>query len=198
MKYKVGDKVRVRKDLVVGKRYYMTNREYHDSFVYGMAAFRGKVVTIADDSGGKYRIEAGKGYNWVDEMFETPPEVHKIVITTDGKTTLARLYEGKRVVKRAEAKCSPSDAFDFMTGAQLALERLGAMPAEPERAAPTFAEGDIVKVVRKAGPVSHHYAIDTVAKVCGVTSCSDTTVLYLVSDGLHQSVCVGDVEKINF
>ena len=49
---------------------------------------------------------------------------HKIVITTDGKTTLARLYDGKRVVKSAEAKCAPSDTFDFATGAKLAFGRL--------------------------------------------------------------------------
>ena len=48
----------------------------------------------------------------------------KIVITTDGKTTLGRLYEGNKVVKSAEAKCSPSDAFSFQTGAELAFKRL--------------------------------------------------------------------------
>lgn len=48
----------------------------------------------------------------------------KIVITHDGKTTLARLYEGNKVVKSAEAKCSPDDTFDFSTGASLAFERL--------------------------------------------------------------------------
>ena len=53
-----------------------------------------------------------------------PACANKIVITTDGKTTLARLYDGKRVVKSAEAKCAPSDTFDFATGAKLAFDRL--------------------------------------------------------------------------
>lgn len=48
----------------------------------------------------------------------------KIVITTNGKTTFARLYDGDKVVKTAEAKCNPSDEFDFETGAKLAFERL--------------------------------------------------------------------------
>lgn len=48
----------------------------------------------------------------------------KIVITADGKTTLARLYEDNKVVKRAEAKCCPTDTFDFKTGAELALSRV--------------------------------------------------------------------------
>ena len=48
----------------------------------------------------------------------------KIIITTDGKTTLARLFDGKTMVKRAEAKCAPSDVFDFGIGAELAVKRL--------------------------------------------------------------------------
>lgn len=48
----------------------------------------------------------------------------KIVITVDGTTTLARLYDGNKVVKTAEAKCNPSDEFNFETGASLAFERL--------------------------------------------------------------------------
>lgn len=48
----------------------------------------------------------------------------KILITTDSHTTTARLYDGKKVTKTAEAKCSPDDKFDFGTGAKLAFDRL--------------------------------------------------------------------------
>jgi hypothetical protein len=48
----------------------------------------------------------------------------KIVITTDGKTTTAKMYEGKKVVKEAKAVCSPDDEFNFNIGATIALERL--------------------------------------------------------------------------
>ena len=48
----------------------------------------------------------------------------KILITSDGKTTLARLYDGNRVIRRAEANCDPSDTYDFATGANLAYDRL--------------------------------------------------------------------------
>ncbi len=57
-------------------------------------------------------------------------ENKKIVITTDGKETLARLYEGNKVVKSATAKCSRDDAFDFNAGAKLAFERLFETAAE--------------------------------------------------------------------
>ncbi|HBS60908.1 MAG TPA: hypothetical protein DEA44_16800, partial [Firmicutes bacterium] len=52
------------------------------------------------------------------------PIQNKIIITTNGNTTLARLYEDKKVIKSAEAKCSPEDTFDFAVGAKLAFERL--------------------------------------------------------------------------
>lgn len=61
-------------------------------------------------------------------MFKTEIETmnteKKIVITTDGKTTTARLFENKKVIKEAEAKCSPEDIFSFETGVKLAIERL--------------------------------------------------------------------------
>jgi hypothetical protein len=54
----------------------------------------------------------------------------KIVITTDGTETLARLYEDGKVVKSATAKCSPKDEFDFSIGARLAFDRLTESTAE--------------------------------------------------------------------
>ena len=59
--------------------------------------------------------------------------VEKIVITHDGKTTLARLYENDKVVKSAEAKCSPDDEFNFKEGAKLAFERLTEEMEEPPK-----------------------------------------------------------------
>lgn len=185
-KYKVGDKVRVRSDLVVGKLYYMDDKRESNSFVENMVDFRGKVVKITDIRCGQYGIE-GSIFRWTDEMFEpvskfkvgdyvignsvgrygvttkgwigevtkidgnyiyvkgrlgcTPgagdgfcvnPEHfdlyntrnQKIVITVDGTTTTARLYENDKVVKSAQAKCNPEDKFDFNVGARLAFDRL--------------------------------------------------------------------------
>lgn len=48
----------------------------------------------------------------------------KIVITTDGKTTLARLYEDKTLVKVTKCRRSPSDSFDLYFGVELALRRM--------------------------------------------------------------------------
>lgn len=56
----------------------------------------------------------------------------KIIITSDGTTTLARLYDGDKVIKKAEAKCAPDDTFDFAVGAELAFQRL-MKPVKPSK-----------------------------------------------------------------
>jgi hypothetical protein len=68
MKYKVGDKVRVRSDLVV-------NKTYGDNNVYfrsGMTYYEGRMVTISEVEDYFYKIKEDSPYNWswVDEMLE--------------------------------------------------------------------------------------------------------------------------------
>lgn len=71
--------------------------------------------------------------HWYD--FEVVCDDRKIVITTDGKETLARLYEDNKVIETATARCAPDDTFDFATGAKLAFERLmGEAKETPEKA----------------------------------------------------------------
>lgn len=48
----------------------------------------------------------------------------KIVITTDGNMTIARLYENEKFVREAVARCAAEDKFDFNVGAALAFQRL--------------------------------------------------------------------------
>ena len=118
MKYKVGDKVRVRTDLHRGTG-------YNDWIVVdAMMKYRGMTVTIAKIDFDHYHIkEDGVIWAWTDEMFE-PICTEKIVITTDGVTTTARKFDGKKVVKEAKAVCSKDDVFNFEVGANLAMERL--------------------------------------------------------------------------
>ena len=65
MRYKVGDKVIVRKDLAVGKNYG------GDAFVSSMEEFEGKIVTIEEVFSSTYQIKEDAGrYTWVDKMLE--------------------------------------------------------------------------------------------------------------------------------
>lgn len=132
MKYKVGDKVRVRKDLKEGQRYYMADKKVHNCAVNAMKGLKGRVVTISGKTpGGQYHVkECPCGifgeYCWTDEMFEPVAEAcnKKIAIIADGAEIIARLYDGKELVKTVTAKCSPEDIFDFATGARIAFSRL--------------------------------------------------------------------------
>ena len=64
MKYKVGDKVRVREDLIVDQWYG------EDTFTSGMVSFKGKIVTISNIESGFYILkEDSSRWNWADEMF---------------------------------------------------------------------------------------------------------------------------------
>lgn len=62
---------------------------------------------------------------------------NKVVVTTDGKTTTARMYSGKDVVNTATARCAPGDEFKFETGAAIAVNRLLGVP-EIKPAEPAF------------------------------------------------------------
>ena len=65
MNFKVGDKVRVRKDLVVDKDYGGYD------FVSSTEKFKGKIVTIEKVFSNAYFIKEDiKGYKWTDEMLE--------------------------------------------------------------------------------------------------------------------------------
>lgn len=99
----------------------------------------GETVRLKEYCGGMnhaWKAEYLDGRDWwyvhESDMSPVKPAImpQKIIVTTDGKTTLARLFDGKTMVKRAEAKCSPSDVFDFGVGAELAVNRLmGDKPA---------------------------------------------------------------------
>lgn len=68
MKYKFGDRARVRSDLKVGKGYGA------HTFAYDMLKFEGKIVTIESVWEQGYRIEEDT-YWWTDEMLEPVEEM---------------------------------------------------------------------------------------------------------------------------
>ena len=144
MKYKVGDKVRIVSEWGEGCHQSQTGR---------MDKWLGKVMTVRDVGITLYRMvediednESG-GWAWTENCIAGLACENKIVITSDGEKTLARLYDGKKVVKTAAAKCSPDDKFSFETGAKIAFERLIDY-AEKE---PKYFNGKVVCVNKYAG-----------------------------------------------
>lgn len=133
MKYKVGDKVVVRENFS-GHRFKM-----------------GETIEIQKVTDSDYLAINEKGCSWwvtdvelvsINKDFTTE-EIH---ITTKGRHTYAIKKQNGKIVARSEAKCHKDDKFDFNTGVNLCLERLG-IKEEVKTLAPTtkhFAVGDIV------------------------------------------------------
>ena len=64
MKYKEGDRVKIRADLEFDKQYGSR------AFTQYMAKWRGQVVTILACVGNCYWLKDGESWNWTDEMIE--------------------------------------------------------------------------------------------------------------------------------
>lgn len=110
-KFKIGDTVRAKR----GAPYRITTN-----------GWVGKIEGILNDEsiivyGEGLCINVPVASKYFDLVYD-----NRIVITTDGVTTTAKLYDGKKVIKSATAKCSPDDEFDFNIGAKIAFERLNA------------------------------------------------------------------------
>lgn len=111
-KFKVGDKVKVR-DVKV------STVSYGWPFAISMVKYVGKEFTIAEDCNGVYRFISSPFY-WAEDWLE-PVKPETIVIYRNGDKTVAL---NKTTGKKAEAKCSKEDTYDFYTGARIAFERL--------------------------------------------------------------------------
>lgn len=84
-----------------------------------------------------------------------PKSTQKLIVTVNGAETLARLYEGNKVIKSATAKCSPDDTFDFEKGAKLAVDRLLGKPEHFAKEAPQYYNGKVVCVSVKRKHVAY-------------------------------------------
>lgn len=77
-RYKVGDAVKVRRDLEYGVRYRMhsgpeSNKQYN-TVIPEMKKFEGQTVHIEYIGWGQYQVKEVCGCFWTDEMFESAEE----------------------------------------------------------------------------------------------------------------------------
>lgn len=147
-KYKVGDRVTITKKCIVDGKLFtkgLAGKIIDESRSYA------KEVCVEFDENINGHSCHGKGLFghcwWFDSDNLQPAfaETKKIVITSDGKETLARLYDGNKVINKAVAKCSPEDEFNFCKGARLAFDRL--MGDEPVKS--KYYNGKVVCVEKK-------------------------------------------------
>lgn len=136
MKYKVGDKVRVRKDLVKDRGYFMEDGSTIDVVVEEMLDACGKVVTI---KGGSYKYLLEEyGCYWTDEMFEglTSGGVTKVIYNPPA--TIVWFDTGDKVVSKVEK----GDKFNWEIGLAICVLKERMDRKTYNRLQPYFFEGD--------------------------------------------------------
>ena len=148
MKYKVGDKVKVRSWDSMAKQYGTDSRDdsikVRHSFTRPMQKYCGKIVTITELKScfNGYKIkEDGGAWIYSDEMFESAPPSTIVIYKNDNEV----IALDKSTGKMNKAICSPEDEFDFYTGASLAITRLINDEPVPElRKTEKYFTGEIV------------------------------------------------------
>ena len=119
MKFKVGDKVRIREDLVVGRTYGgITNY----SFLSETDGHLGVQTITHITNSGNYRLNKAT-FIYSEEMLKPveESESEKLVIYRNGNKTIAKYYKGDKVVT-ASATCCSCDNYDFKNGVTLTTE----------------------------------------------------------------------------
>ena len=191
-KYKVGDKVRI------VEKWAPTGTQNRDG---KMDPWLGQTMTVRNVRGSYYKMDEDSGrWAWdlstIAGLAETE---NKIVITTDGSTTTARQYDGKKVVKFASAQCHEDDAFDFKTGATIAFDRLMCreqkpdVTIQPERKA-KYKVGDRIRVVRFAPTFPVDCRENYTGRVCTIKNVYETQYKRGVAYGIGTPYVVYEDE----
>lgn len=178
---KIGDRVRTTKNIRT-HGFFVMETGYTGTIIGIYPDDNRKNICVEFDTyinghdGDDTSINGKDGYCWwVCSEEITIIKNNKIVITTDGNETLARLYDGNKVIKTATAKCSPADAFNFETGAKIAFDRLfESKPAEDVKP-PKFEVGE-------------RYAYNDAIKsgIIEITEKNEGFYTYKVIKGLHN------------
>lgn len=133
LQYKVGQKVRVRKDLQRSRTYYMKDKYANADFTSHMESYKGKVFTI-ESADSRYTLKE-VGFTWTDGMLESVDtsesqmisDVRDIqivanrVIYSEKNTILFYKVEGKDKIQKVIAKCIKEDEFSKEKGLEVAF-----------------------------------------------------------------------------
>jgi len=109
MKYNIGDKVRIRNNLITGEKY-----DEGCTFMGSMEKFRGEIVTIALISGTTYKIEEDENYGywyWSEDMIE-----YKV----EEKVTECKVEDEKEI--ESDKKEAIVTTFTYLEGIQYFTE----------------------------------------------------------------------------
>lgn len=119
MRFKAGDKVRVKK---------FKERPSYWNWDGKMDHLMGKVVKIERTVSSRYVVHDSKNdYDWVFRDDDLEPVNETIVIYRKDREVIA---VDKTTGEKAIARCNPTDEYDFRVGAKLAFERLTSLKTD--------------------------------------------------------------------
>lgn len=193
-KYKVGDKVRIVSERPESPRFVDSMVQYLGKtltvskveeetlgaiYRFKEATYPGGIAPIAallcSNATGKWAFIE----EWISGLAEEPKE-HKeatsepisVHIRFCGALTVAELMKGSKVVKVANARCSPKDTYDRGEGAKVAVNRLFEKKQkdveETVNPAKKWKAGDKAVVVGQNGVPYHFFHIPEVVEVMRV------------------------------
>lgn len=143
MKFKVGDKVKFKKDLEVGKYYGgieyldLMDKDKDKDTIYTIGEARGVCLTLLINGRWKWFVTP-EMIEYAEE--DTAPTITQHLIR--GNKTIVKLSNGKVGI----AQCSPEDKFDVYEGLRVATARAyGREIEEPKKEEPKFAVWDRVR-----------------------------------------------------
>ena len=134
MNLKVGDKVRVRKDLRLGS-YKSSDGFSTNSIVSAMTIHKGKIATITEINGNCIRIDLDNGkWGWIDTMFEEIKEekVNEVIFNKPSfiHSDVTKVIRNDNCVvvildtgEKGIAKCCPEDEFNLEVGYRISYQR---------------------------------------------------------------------------
>lgn len=163
--------------------------------------FIGKVTKIGECGLGiifvqgfekRHKTDNNEGWRVREDYFDLVQEKNEIHITVDGAKTIAVMKSGGKVIRRAEAKCNPSDEFDFKTGAELAFKRIfEEEPKEEKKEEPKdkdFKVGDKVRYIAHDADGKYYPPYGTIGEI-KIVDLSNIGVKWNTDKVLHTKAC---------
>lgn len=171
MKYKAGDKVKIRSGLEAGKDYggWCCTKSMAD---LGGKIF--EVIAVRELSEGYY-LSCGLLCVFTDTMLEPvmessiPKPTWRIIIEGDETTSRAKYIEGKKIVKGASANRYYKDKHDPAMAARALIGKMFPEEKKPEK--PKYFTGRVVCVQRPEGiwlTVGKIYEVNDGTMACGM------------------------------
>lgn len=215
-KFKVGDRVKVKKDIVtLNRRTVGKCGTVKELLTDNYCSVEFDEFVCGHDCNGF--AKEGHGWNHAEDALDLVKNQNETIVIYRNDNKVVAL--DKSTGEKAEAKCNPADEFDFRTGAKLAFNRLMGEDVKPDNGVRDVKRkakvGEYIKVV-DAHSIFGTYKNGDILKVTDVTSagceCEGSDALspglwheeYVVLENYKpekepekkDKICVGDTVKV--